>query len=100
MYIKVSPRVLTLSINACQIDGTAQIIYEQNQLNEATTHGKAPPCSVPKVSCSSLPALKESYGNIIGDRRPLEKTVLTTSAWLAFLRKILNHSACLNAVAQ
>ena len=35
LYVKASPKVLTLSINACQIDGTAQIIYEESKLNES-----------------------------------------------------------------
>ncbi len=34
LYVNLSPKALTLSMNACQINGTAQIIYEENQLNE------------------------------------------------------------------
>jgi hypothetical protein len=62
------------------------------------THVRAPPRLSSKASWLSLHALKETYRNITGDKLPTRKIVLTTSAWLAFWKRTLDASGCLNGL--
>jgi hypothetical protein len=72
-------------------------MYEKNQLNEAYASQGSPTVGLLSTLVISTGAQRDLQEHYMG-QTPSEKTVLTTSALLAFSRKTINISGCLNGL--